>query len=169
MRYVLRVDEPVTSGKVVRFYLLPLCPATLLSAPFLVWRLGLSPRWWEEFWPTVKLGMLSGGARFGLTWRAGMLLRLLRAQVRAVLGLQPLWPGTQLLRSPAGGRRAARPLQPALQLLATGGGEQTSTCCLSRHHLSTLAPQGSAAPTRAQKVQHAGSLGRARRLAQRPG
>lgn len=36
------------------------------------------------------------------------------------------------------GRRATRPLQPVLQLPATGGGEQTSTCCLSRHHLSTL-------------------------------
>lgn len=44
---------------------------------------------------------------------------------------------------------------------------QPVVCPVIIYQLS--APQGSAAATRARKVQHAGSLGRARRLAQRPG
>lgn len=123
------VKEPVTSGEVLGFYLLPFPPGHLV------------------------LGCLSGlpsRVKPGVAGTALAPCQTEHAQLRSGFG-----PGlgsrraaaaaesecAQLRgrsRSPARGRRAARLLLPVLQPLATGGGEQTSTCCWSRHHLSTL-------------------------------
>uniref|UniRef100_A0A3Q2GYT0 Platelet-derived growth factor D n=2 Tax=Equus TaxID=9789 RepID=A0A3Q2GYT0_HORSE len=111
--------------------------ATLFSAPFPVQGRGLTPRRWEEPWPTVKLGMLSGRAGLAGPGRGSARAGLGWERACAQLGAPAPRRRTRLLRWPARAA-AARPLQPVLQLLATGGGEQTSTCCLSRHHLSTL-------------------------------
>lgn len=62
----------------------------------------------------------------------------------------------------------ARPLQSALRPPATGGGRTHVNLLFVQSLLIKSAPQGSAAPTRAQKVQHAGSFGRAGPVAGRP-
>lgn len=139
--HVLWVEEPITSGEVWGFYPLPLPPATQFLVPRcpsgLTSRV-ISPEWWEELRLTVTLGALSGRAGFGLTRAALCARRGWEPECAQLRGCRRRWGRGRGFSLARPGRRATRPLQPVLQLPATGGGEQTSTCCLSRHHLSTL-------------------------------
>lgn len=150
-------NEPVTSGQVLGFYLLPHPPGYLA--------LGSLPDHMSRVKPGVvgrvlALGQtgraqLPSGFGPGLgRWGAG----LLGAQVRAALGPQPR----------GGGRAPPAPCSLCCSCRPPEGANQPQPV-VGPDTVISAAPQGSAAPTRAPKVQHAGSLGRARRLEQRPG
>lgn len=120
------------------------------------WTVSIKP--WEmgPVWTTIRLGMLSG---------------------RAILsepGLQdpcsqPHRTATTQSPFPGRARRCdARSLHPVLQRLFTGGGRTHVNLLFVQPLLIKSAPQGSAAPTHAWKVQHAGSFGRAGPVAGRP-
>lgn len=64
--------------------------------------------------------------------------------------------------------RGARPLQPVLSCRPPEGATKRQPVVRPVPVYQLSAPQGSAAPARARKVEHAGSLGRAWRLARRP-
>ena len=95
-------------------------PNSLVPLACLVFSLGLRPERWGSRVPG-RPARAGGGAGLGPgAWRAAA--------------------GSPSAYSPGRRRQAgaaAAPLgvrAPVLQLSATGGGEQTSTCCLSRHH-----------------------------------
>ena len=101
-------------------------------------------------WTTFKVGMLSGRAAL-----AGIV-----SQDSGIPA--PSRPAQQAHRlpSPRRVRRCdARTLQPVLQPLSTtGGGRIHVNLLFVQFLLIKSEPQGSAAPTRAWKVQHAGSF-----------
>lgn len=143
-------------------FLVPRCPSGLTSRvkPRVVGRVASHGHTGRAQWQS------------GLRLDPGSLVRAPRlgARVRAAQGLPPpLGPRTRLLCSPA--RDAAPPAPCSLcgscQPPEGANKRQPVVCPVTIYQLS--APQGSAAATRAQKVQHAGSFGRARRLARRGG
>lgn len=113
---------------------------------------------WEmgRVWTTFKLGMLSSRAILPGTVS-------LDSRIPA-----PSRTAQQLPSLPSSGEPASATPAPC-SLRCTGGGRIRVNLLFVQSLLIKSAPQGSAAPTRAWKVQHAGSFGRAGPVAGRPG
>ncbi|KAF6104297.1 hypothetical protein HJG60_011275 [Phyllostomus discolor] len=113
----------------------------------------LSAGWWEESWPTVKAGIFTCRAGFSLareSWAATV----------AESECAQRWSGGHscFIIQPCN----AEPPAPCSLCCSRWPPEgankrQPVVCPVTIYQLRAL--QGSAAPTRAQKVQHAGSLG----------